>query len=81
MYIDSILCNIFALSLRGDLSSAFTTSSLGALLDVNVVAIIAGDAAIGIVTPLFLKNLNSILKAFVSALEAWAYGKEWPWTP
>ena len=34
-----------------------------------VVAIIVNNSLVGIVTSLFLKNLNSILKAFASALE------------
>ena len=35
----------------------------------GVLAIVANNAAIGIVTSLFLRNLNSILKTFASALE------------
>ena len=35
----------------------------------GVLAIMANNAAIGIVTSLFLRNLNSILKTFASALE------------
>lgn len=34
-----------------------------------VVVVILNNAAVGIVTSLFLKNLNSILKTFASALE------------
>ena len=34
-----------------------------------VVAIIVNNSLVGIVTSLFLKNLNSILKAFASAIE------------
>ncbi len=34
-----------------------------------VIAIIINNSLVGIVTSLFLKNLNSILKAFASALE------------
>lgn len=34
-----------------------------------VVIVILNNAAVGIVTSLFLKNLNSILKTFASALE------------
>lgn len=39
------------------------------LIQFYVLAIILNNAAVGIVTSLFLKNLNSILKAFASALE------------
>ena len=35
----------------------------------GVIAIVINNAAIGIVTSLFLRNLNSILKTFASALE------------
>ena len=43
--------------------------SLSAILNPKVVLIMLNNAAIGIVTSLFLKSLNSILKAFASALE------------
>lgn len=69
MYLDSIVCNIIALGFTGDLSSAFTPTSLKALLQPSVVFIIFNNAAIGIVTSLFLRSLNSILKTFASALE------------
>ncbi|KAK0098609.1 hypothetical protein PV326_006170 [Microctonus aethiopoides] len=39
------------------------------LLQPKVIAIIINNAAIGIITSFFLKNLNSILKTFASALE------------
>jgi len=39
------------------------------LLQFFVIAIVINNSLVGIVTSLFLKNLNSILKAFASALE------------
>lgn len=69
MYIDSILCNLLLLIYRGTLQDAFTSQSINSILTVNVVSIIFNNAAIGIVTSLFLKKLNSILKTFASALE------------
>ena len=49
--------------------TAESTLTLGQLLDAKVLLIMANNAAIGIVTSLFLKSLNSILKTFASALE------------
>ncbi|XP_070181306.1 UDP-galactose transporter senju-like isoform X1 [Littorina saxatilis] len=69
MYVQSILCNLIALTCKGELFSAFTVAGLSALAQPSVLAIIANNAAIGIVTSLFLRTLNSILKTFASALE------------
>nr|KAG5699712.1 hypothetical protein BaRGS_022110 [Batillaria attramentaria] len=69
MYVQSILCNTVALGFRGELITAFTPENLSALAQPSVLAIIANNAAIGIVTSLFLRTLNSILKTFASALE------------
>ena len=49
--------------------SAFTVASFTAVVHPSVLAIIINNAAIGIVTSLFLRTLNSILKTFASALE------------
>lgn len=69
MYIDSILCGGVVLAIRGELTSAFTPFALSQVWRPSVVVIIVNNAAVGIVTSLFLKNLNSILKTFASALE------------
>jgi len=69
MYVQSILCNVIALGLKGELFTAFTVESFAALAQPSVLAIIVNNAAIGIVTSLFLRTLNSILKTFASALE------------
>ncbi|KAK7080802.1 hypothetical protein SK128_001037 [Halocaridina rubra] len=69
MYIDSILCNGVYLASRGELLSAFTSAALLEIGKPAVVVIILNNAAVGIVTSLFLRNLNSILKTFASALE------------
>jgi UDP-sugar transporter A1/2/3 len=76
MYFDSIVCNIMFLCLyipndgtSGGLIEAFSTESLKNVMNLKVMLIIINNAAIGIVTSLFLRFLNSILKAFASALE------------
>lgn len=69
MYVDSIICNCLILAYKGQLSDAFTSTSLSSIFQVNVVCIIVNNAAIGIVVSLFLRSLNSILKTFASALE------------
>ena len=54
---------------QGDLISAFSATSLSSLTNPPVLTLIINNAVLGIVTSLFLKKLNSILKAFASALE------------
>lgn len=69
MYVDSIVCNIVLLILRGNSMDAFSAASLQSVFTFNVIIIIINNAAIGIVTSFFLRYLNSILKTFASALE------------
>lgn len=69
MYIDSIVCNLIVLIAQGNFLEAFDNIGPSILLDPKVVLIITNNAAIGIITSFFLKNLNSILKTFASALE------------
>jgi len=69
MYLDSIICNVLLLSAKGDLFTAFTLSSLESINKPLVLLLIINNSVLGIVTSLFLKKLNSILKAFASALE------------
>ena len=69
MYTDSIIANIFVLGFTGHLGDALTRASISSILQVKVILIIINNAAIGIVTALFLRSLNSILKTFASALE------------
>lgn len=67
MYLDSVLCNLVILLFKGELGTIFNDfSPLG---DVFVILIIINSAVVGIVTSFFLKNLNSILKTYASALE------------
>ena len=54
---------------QGDLASAFSSSSLASINQTLVLALILNNSVLGIITSLFLKKLNSILKAFASALE------------
>lgn len=76
MYIDSIICNVLLLCFyvpndgtNGGLLEAFSYESLSKVFNYKVILIMINNAAIGIVTSFFLKNLNSILKTFASALE------------
>ena len=78
MYVDSIICNVLLLSFYvpddklsggGGLLEALSWDSLSLVFHWKVFIIILNNAAIGIVTSLFLKSLNSILKTFASALE------------
>ncbi|CAG9785659.1 unnamed protein product [Diatraea saccharalis] len=67
MYLDSIICNFFILMLKGELSTV--VEDLQSLKDTFVILITINGAIVGIVTSFFLKNLNSILKTYASALE------------
>ncbi|CAB3366460.1 Hypothetical predicted protein [Cloeon dipterum] len=69
MYIDSIICNAGVLMVQGNLQEAFQPDALAAVLRPTVLLIMLNNAAIGIITSFFLKNLNSIVKTFASALE------------
>lgn len=69
MYLDSIVCNVAILLIKGELYSAFMADSLAEIFRFKVIIIIVNNAAIGIVTSFFLKYMNSILKTFASALE------------
>ncbi|XP_015601185.1 UDP-galactose transporter senju [Cephus cinctus] len=69
MYIDSILCNIVVLAAHGSLLQTFDSAGPSIFLQPKVILIIINNTAIGIITSFFLKNLNSILKNFASALE------------
>lgn len=69
MYMDSILCNAGILFCQGNLKDAYTRDSLASIFQFKVIIIMFNNAAIGIITSFFLKNLNSILKTFASALE------------
>ncbi|KAF2355272.1 tRNA/rRNA methyltransferase SpoU type [Trinorchestia longiramus] len=70
MYIDSSLSNLVLLTLKGELISAFSSD---ALLKITtsplVLLVVLNNAALGLVTSVFLKHLNSILKVFASAIE------------
>ena len=79
MYIDSILCNLililgyFVVNQQKNESLSDTKyileDSFTGLFQGFVIAIALNNALIGIVTSLFLKIFNSILKAFASAME------------
>ncbi|KAG6458263.1 UDP-galactose transporter senju [Manduca sexta] len=67
MYLDSVICNFFILLFKGEVSTIFDDFS--SLSDTFVILITVNSAVVGIVTSFFLKNLNSILKTYASALE------------
>ncbi|XP_034942844.1 UDP-galactose transporter senju [Chelonus insularis] len=69
MYVDSSICNIAVLILQGNPLKVFEDVGPSILLQPKVLLIIINNAAIGIITSFFLRNLNSILKTFASALE------------
>lgn len=69
MYVDSIICNALLLIIQGNIHETFAYENVQKLLQFKVLIVMLNSAAIGIVTSFFLKNLNSILKNFASALE------------
>ncbi|XP_017885412.1 UDP-galactose transporter senju-like, partial [Ceratina calcarata] len=73
MYIDSIFCNIVILILlytflNGN-SDMLNNVDPNIFIQPVILLIMSNNAAIGIITSFFLRNLNSILKTFASALE------------
>lgn len=69
MYLDSIICNVLVLTIKGDIHDAFIAENFLKIFHYKVFIIMINNAAIGIITSFFLKTLNSILKTFASALE------------
>ena len=76
MYVDSMVCNLIALliSFNGDSSSkAFVDHPIETFSQILftplILSVMVNNALCGIVTSLFLKSFNSILKIFASALE------------
>lgn len=69
MYLDSIICNVILLMLDGSIYNAFLYENLVKVMNYKVILVMLNNAAVGIVTSMFLKTLNSILKTFASALE------------
>ena len=55
--------------IQGDIQSIFTASALESLYDPFIMLMIINTSAYGILTSIFLKKLNSILKAFATAIE------------
>lgn len=73
MYLDSILCNVVVFlvlfTFQNDVPNIFTDVGSSIFMQPKVIIIMLNNTAIGIITSFFLKNLNSILKTFASALE------------
>ncbi|XP_076249868.1 UDP-galactose transporter senju isoform X2 [Calliopsis andreniformis] len=73
MYIDSIFCNLLVFLVlfisQSNMYDMFSNVDSSILLQPKVIIIMLNNTAIGIITSFFLKNLNSILKTFASALE------------
>ncbi|CAL7945262.1 unnamed protein product [Xylocopa violacea] len=73
MYIDSIFCNLIVFILfymsKDNTSDMLNNVDFSMLMQPKVIIIMLNNTAIGIITSFFLKNLNSILKTFASALE------------
>ena len=74
MYVDSIVCNLMVLLLvSNNESNSFLENPIQTfsevLLEPLVFMVMFNNALCGIITSLFLKSFNSILKIFASALE------------
>lgn len=69
MYLDSIICNVLLLAINGTIATAFLRENLLKVMNYKVLLVMLNNAIVGIVTSVFLKTLNSILKTFASALE------------
>lgn len=69
MYIDSMVCNVIVLGIKGDLTSAFSPDGLKSIFIPVVIGIILNNAIFGIVTSQFLRSLNSIIKVFANSLQ------------
>ncbi|KJE88990.1 UDP-galactose transporter [Capsaspora owczarzaki ATCC 30864] len=69
MYLNSIIFNVFVLAATGQLGNAVSSENVAAIFSIRVFPIVLNNALIGIVTSLFLKTLDSIVKVFASALE------------
>lgn len=73
MYIDSIFCNIVVIVALGIFENCFnnifSNVDISAFMQPVVILIMLNNAFVGIITSFFLKNLNSILKTFASAME------------
>ncbi|XP_022257365.1 CMP-sialic acid transporter 1-like, partial [Limulus polyphemus] len=69
MYFDSILCNFLVLVFKGEVMNVFNVDMVSSILQPLVILVIFNGTGCGIITSVFLKNLNSILKNFASALE------------
>ena len=77
MYTDSIICNVLLLQfyipsdskLTGGFFEALSFQALQSVFHWKVILIMINNALCGIVTSMFLKSLNSILKTFASTLE------------
>ena len=55
MYLDSIICNVLLLGVKGELSSSFTIGALSSLANPFVLLLIVNNAVLGIITSLFLQ--------------------------
>ncbi|XP_006614821.1 UDP-galactose transporter senju isoform X1 [Apis dorsata] len=73
MYIDSIFCNLIVFILffisENNISGILNNADFSIFMQPKIIIIMLNNTAIGIITSFFLKNLNSILKTFASALE------------
>eukprot|EP01134_Creolimax_fragrantissima_P001089 CFRG1089T1 len=69
MYLDSIICNVMFIMARGELSTAFSAKGVQGMMQPLVILVCCNNAMIGIITSLFLKKLNSVVKVYASAIE------------
>lgn len=64
MYVDSIVLNAAALLVRGD-----SLNLVPLFADAHILVLVVNNATVGIITSLFLKSMNSILKTIANAIE------------
>jgi drug/metabolite transporter (DMT)-like permease len=69
MYGNSVICNVLFLAAKGEFLQAMQLDSIKSILQLKVAVVMLNSAVNGIVTSLFLKELNAILKTFANALE------------
>ena len=69
MCLDSIMFNLLVLIFGQTTSTKDMVSDIKGLLQGFVILIILNNSLVGIVTSLFLKHLNSVLKSLASAIE------------
>lgn len=69
MYLCSVVANLLFMAVQGGVLEALSWASVRAIAVPSVLAVCVNNAMIGIITSLFLKRLNSVVKVYASAVE------------